>query len=164
MPALTADQVSGVARRVLRTAATGGQSPFIASRMRRAAEMRALSAEAAWTSAEVTARRIHDLIAYLDDPNDLIRDDIPVIGRLDDALLVDIAMDTLREEVEDYAEFRRYRFAEASRRGVGIEALDLDRPRWQVEREDELRLERQLRRVRGSDYAASAAERVFRVC
>ena len=163
MPALTADQIAGVARRVIRTASSGGQSPFIASRMRRAAEMRALSTETAWTSADATARRIRDLLAYLDDPNDLIRDDIPLIGRLDDALLVDIAMDTLREEVEDYAEFRRYRFAEATRCGVGVEALDLDRARWQAEREDELRLERQLRRVRGSEYAASAAERVFRV-
>lgn len=164
MPALTADQMAGVARRVLRTAATGGQSPFIASRMRRAAEMRALTAESGWTSPQETARRIRDLIAYLDDPNDLIRDDIPVIGRLDDALLVDIAMDTLRDEVEDYAEFRRYRFSEAARRGIPMEELDLDRPRWQVEREDELRLEHQLRRVRGSDYSAGAAERVFRVC
>ena len=164
MPALTADQMAGVARRVLRTAATGGQSPFIASRMRRAAEMRALTAESAWTSPQETARRIGDLIAYLDDPNDLIRDDIPLIGRLDDALLVDIAMDTLRDEVEDYAEFRRYRFSEAARRHIAIEALDIDRPRWQAEREDELRLERQLRRVRGSDYSAGAAERVFRVC
>ncbi|MEP7098345.1 MAG: YkvA family protein, partial [Dokdonella sp.] len=118
----------------------------------------------AWTSPQQTARRISDLIAYLDDPNDLIRDDTPVIGRLDDALLVDIAMDTLREEVDDYAEFRRYRFSESLRRGVAIETLELDRPRWQAEREDELRLERQLRHVRGAEYSASAAERVFRVC
>jgi uncharacterized membrane protein YkvA (DUF1232 family) len=164
MPALTADQVAGVARRVLRGAATGGQSPFVASRLRRAAEMRALSAEPAWTSAPLPARRIHDLLAYLDDPNDLIRDEIPVIGRLDDALLVDIAMDTLREEVEDYAEFRRYRFSEAARSGFAVETLDLDRAQWQVEREDELRLEKHLRRVRDSEYAATAAERVFRVC
>jgi len=164
MPALTAEQVAGVARRVLRTAAAGGQSPFIASRMRRAAEMKALSRDTDWTSAPEHAERILGLIAYLDDPNDLIADDIPVIGRLDDALLVDIAMDTLREEVEDYAEFRRYRFCEAARRGIDIHGLALDRKAWQVEREDELRLERQLRRVRGSEYAGGAAERVFRVC
>lgn len=164
MPALTAEQVAGVARRVLRTAATGGQSPFIASRLRRAAEMRALCAEPAWTPEPLPARRIGDLLAYLDDPNDLIRDEIPVIGRLDDALLVDIAMDTLRDEVEDYAEFRRYRFNEATLRGVTVEALDVDRARWQIEREAELRLEKHLRRVHVSGYIATAAERIFRVC
>lgn len=164
MPALTAEQVAGVARRVLRTAATGGQSPFIASRLRRAAEMRALCAEPAWTPEPLPARRIRDLLAYLDDPNDLIRDEIPVIGRLDDALLVDIAMDTLRDEVEDYAEFRRYRFNEATLRGVTVEALDVDRTRWQIEREAELRLEKHLRRVHVSGYIATAAERIFRVC
>ncbi|HEY0180705.1 MAG TPA: hypothetical protein VGC30_13905 [Dokdonella sp.] len=50
-----------------------------------------------------------------------------MIGRLDDALLVGVAMGTLREEIEDGAEFRRYRFAEATRRGLAIDALDLDR-------------------------------------
>jgi uncharacterized membrane protein YkvA (DUF1232 family) len=164
MPALTADQVAGVARRVLRTASAGGQSPFIASRMRRAAELRALRAEPAWSATPETTRRIADLIAYLDDPNDLIRDDIPLIGKLDDALLVDIAMDTLRSEVDDYAEFVRFRAGEAARLGIATLALDLDRSRWQLERDNELRLERQLRRVRGSDFSAGAAQRVFRVC
>ena len=80
------------------------------------------------------------------------------------ALLVDIAMDTLRDKVEDYAEFRRYSFAEAQRSGVAVDALDLDRARWQHERENELKLEKLLRRVRSSEYTSTAAERIFRVC
>lgn len=35
--------------------------------------------------------------------------------------------------------------------------------RWQLERENELKLEKQLRRVRGCEDAAGAAECVFRV-
>lgn len=155
MPALTGEQIAGVARRVLRTAAAGGQSPFIASRLRRAAEMRALRADADWASRPDHAQRMDALLAYLDDPNDLIRDDIPIVGRLDDALLVDIAMDGLREELDDYAEFCRYRSAEGGA---------VDRGAWEKARADELRLEQQLRRTRNGSYGGSAAERLFQVC
>lgn len=165
MPELTADQLSGVVRRVLRTAATGGQSPFIRSRMRRAAEMRAMTTDSGWRTADTHATRLHDLLAYIDDPDGLIRDDVPVVGLLDDALLVDIAMDNLRGELDDYAEYCRYRSGEAARRGIAPAAAGIDRTQWQIARDDELRLEHQLRHVRGSSYAAAgAAERVFRVC
>ena len=159
MPALSGEQVAGVARRVLRTAAAGGQSPFIASRLRRAAEMRALRADPAWAPHRDAGRRMDALLAYLDDPHGLIHDDVPVIGRLDDALLVDIAMDGLREELDDYAEFCRYRSAETARGGAA-----LDRPAWEQARADELRLEQQLRRSRNGSYGGGAAERLFQVC
>jgi uncharacterized membrane protein YkvA (DUF1232 family) len=164
MPPLTMDQLAGVARRVLRVASAGGESPFIRSRLRRAEEMRALLADPDWSSVEDIGSRMRALVAYLDDPNGLFPDDVPVIGRLDDALLVDISMDVLREELEDYAEFRRYRRAEAARLGDAGSTDGIDRARWQAERDAELRLEQQLRRVRGATYATGAAERVFRVC
>ncbi len=77
MPALTADQLSGIARRVLRTAAAGGQSPFIKSRLRRAAEMRGMATDPAWPLAETPARRIRDLLAYIDGPKGLIAPEHP---------------------------------------------------------------------------------------
>jgi uncharacterized membrane protein YkvA (DUF1232 family) len=160
MPTLSAEQMLGVIRRVLRTAAAGGQSPFIASRLRRAGEMRLLIGDPAWTLDAERAARISALLAYLDDPNDLIRDELPVVGHLDDALLVDIAMDGLRAELDDYAEFCRYRSAEIAR---GSDA-DIDRTRWEQARADELRLEQQLRRVRNGRFGDTAAERLFRVC
>ncbi|HVT31139.1 MAG TPA: hypothetical protein VHE32_00715 [Rhodanobacteraceae bacterium] len=164
MPPLTMDQLAGVARRVLRVAATGGESPFIRSRLRRAEEMRALLADPGWSSSEDIGGRMHALIAYIDDPDGLFPDEVPVIGRLDDALLVDIAMDVLREDLEDYAEFRRFRHAEAARLGVTDDAIRIDRTQWQAERDAELRLEQQLRRVRASRFGGNAAERIFRVC
>lgn len=160
LPALSADQIAGVARRVLRTAAAGGQSPFIGSRLRRANEIRAMAADPAWPLDPARAQRIDALLAYLDDPNDLIRDDLPVVGRLDDAMLVDIAMDGLREELDDYAEFCRYRAAEV----VDGDGSDIDRARWEQARIDEMRLEQQLRRVRAGHYGGSTIERLFRVC
>jgi hypothetical protein len=164
MPALTMDQLAGVARRVLRVAAAGGESPFIRSRLRRAEEVRALLGDEGWSTNADVDTRMRALVGYIDDANGLFRDDMPYIGRLDDALLVDIAMDLLRDELDDYAEFRRFRGAEAARLGLADDAIRIDRAQWQAERDAELRLEQQLRRVRGATYAAGAAERVFRVC
>lgn len=164
MPELSADQLAGVARRVLRTASMGGESPFIRSRLRRAAEMRAMQGDQAWEMPTLVQQRVRDLLAYIDDPQGLIPDNVPVIGRLDDALLVDIAMDTLRDELDSYAEFRRYLEAEAIALKLPLAQVGLSRKQWQVACEEELRLEQQLRHVRGSTYASSAAERLFRVC
>jgi uncharacterized membrane protein YkvA (DUF1232 family) len=164
MPAMSADQLAGVARRVLRTAAAGGQSPFIRSRLRRASEMRSMVADPAWPLDALHARRIDALLAYLDDPNGLIHDDVPVVGYLDDALLVDISMDGLRDELDQYAEFCRYRAGVAGLQRKDDAAFPVDRESWKRERDDELRLDRQLGRIRNSNYAAGAAERVFRVC
>ena len=164
MPSLSADQLAGVARRVLRTAAMGGDSPFIRSRLRRAAEMRAMRADTAWRLSEDFQHRIGNLLGYVDDPLGLIPDKTPVIGLLDDALLVDIAMDVLRDELDGYAEFRRFLEAEAIARHLPVVDLGISRDEWQIAREDELRLEKHLRQVRGSVYASSAAERIFRVC
>ena len=125
MPPLTADQLAGVARRVLRTASMGGESPFIRSRLRRAAEMRRMITDAAWSMADQTSTRIRDLLAYLDDPNGLIPTNTPAIGRLDDALLVDIAMDSLRDELDSYADFDVTSRARRWREGYRWRRLDM---------------------------------------
>ena len=136
MPSLSADQLAGVARRVLRTAAMGGDSPFIRSRLRRAAEMRAMRADTAWRLSEDFQHRIGNLLGYVDDPLGLIPDKTPVIGLLDDALLVDIAMDVLRDELDGYAEFRRFLEAEAIARHLPVVDLGISRDEWQIARDE----------------------------
>ena len=66
--------------------------------------------------------------------------------------LVDAAMDTLRAELDEYAEFCRFRHAEAARIGLAASALSTDREHWRRECEHEMLLEQQLRRVRDSRY------------
>lgn len=161
---MSGDQIAGACRRMLRAASKGAQSPFIKARLRRAAEMRAALADPDWPMEAAVQQRIAVLIGYMDDPQGLIANDLPVIGRLDEALLVDAAMDNLRAELEDYAEFCRYRQAEAMRLGVAPCSIGIDRARWHEEREQERRLEHQLRHVRESNYAAGTPEHAFRVC
>jgi uncharacterized membrane protein YkvA (DUF1232 family) len=48
-------------------------------------------------------------LAYLCDPEDLIPDDIPGIGMLDDAVMIELVFRELRHELEAYEDFRAYR-------------------------------------------------------
>jgi hypothetical protein len=158
-PPYTADQIAGAARRVLRAAAKRLDAPFIRIRMRRAAEIRAALVDAHWRVPAPLESVMTAIVAYLDDTDRaLIPRDMPVVGLLDAAILVDAAMDALRTELDDYAEFCRFRHAEAARIGLAAAALPTDRAHWRRECEHEFLLEQQLRRVRDSRYAGSGDE------
>jgi hypothetical protein len=109
---------------------------------------------------------MRDVVEYVDDDRQaLISNSVPIVGLLDDAILVDAAMDVLRGELDDYADFCRYRIGEAANLGVAPGDIGIERRRWHEERQQELRLEQQLRRVRGTSYGDSGAGVVgFRIC
>jgi hypothetical protein len=159
-----ADQIAGAARRVLRAAMKGQESAFIKVRMRRAGEMRSALKDPQWSIPAPLQTQMREIIAYIDDPSSLIPNDVPTIGCLDDAILVDVAMDSLRGELEDYADFCRFRWSEAAR--LQTTEVQTDREHWMSERAQERRLEQQLRRVRNTNYATPgiSAGPAFRVC
>ena len=55
------------------------------------------------------ARPVLAALAYVCDPEDIIPDDIPGIGLLDDAVMIELVFRELRHEIEAYEDFRRYR-------------------------------------------------------
>lgn len=158
----SAEQIAGAARRILRAAMKGQDSAFIKTRMRRAGEMRSALKDAQWTVPEPLREKLQAIVDYLDDPISVIPNDLAVVGRLDDAILVDIAMDSLRGELEDYADFCRFRWSEAAR--LQVTHVETSREQWLAERQREKRLELQLRRVRSTNYAAASAGPTFRIC
>jgi hypothetical protein len=165
-PTYSADQIAGAARRVLRASMKGQDSAFIKVRMRRAGEIRAALEDAQWDIPAKLLGSMRDIIAYVDDDKQaLIPNSVPVVGLLDDAILVDAAMETLRGELDDYADFCRYRIGEAASLGIDPSEVRIERRRWYDDRQQELRLEQQLRRVRGSDYGKSSSGVAgFRIC
>jgi len=158
----SADQIAGAARRVLRAAMKGQESAFIKVRMRRAGEMRSALKDRQWTIPESLRGKMEAIIEYLDDPSSLIPNDVAVIGQLDDAILVDIAMESVRGELENFADFCRFRWSEAAR--LQVTHVETGREQWIAERQREKRLELQLRRVRGTNYSTANTGPAFRVC
>jgi uncharacterized membrane protein YkvA (DUF1232 family) len=84
--------------------------------------------------------------------NDLIPDDQPLVGHLDDALLVELSWSSFLDETLDYGDYCRFRAAERPR-GSPLER----RLAWETACLAEAALIQQRRQVRGRHYAMAPA-------
>jgi len=62
-----------------------------------------------WQMSRSEQERILSALVYFCDPEDLIPDDIPGLGFLDDAIMIELAVRELKHEVEAYQDFCEYR-------------------------------------------------------
>lgn len=86
-------------------------------------------------------------LAYLCDPEDLIPDDIPGIGMLDDAVMIELVFRELRHELDAYADFQAYRES-MTRRSVLRSAPEAVKKKIEVRRQQLLA---RMRRRRKND-------------
>ncbi len=158
-----ADTIATVARTLTQQFATLRRAPCIRLRLRCLAGLQAMASEPRWELDAAPRQRIAQIVAYAESPHRLIPDAIPVIGGLDDALLVEIAWPSLHETFRDYLHFRRARSAEATLRGVHPQALHFGRCEWlQVREALDAAAMRQRRRVFADSYLPSATA-LFRI-
>lgn len=62
-----------------------------------------------WRMTRGEQERVLSALVYFCDPEDLIPDDIPGLGFLDDAIMVELAFRELRHELDAYTDFCEYR-------------------------------------------------------
>jgi len=129
-PAMTMDQISSAAERAIARHRDGATPPFVQSRMAALTRLESLVADAAWSASLELKRQIGVLLEYRRDAGDLIPDDQPVIGLLDDAVLVDVALQLLRGELADYEDFCRFRRVAAEFAGMSEAETGLTREHW----------------------------------
>lgn len=158
-PSVDAGQIADLARWFATLPAETAKAT-IALRLARAESLRRMLDDADWTlPADLRERGVH-LLEYLYRFDDLIPDDLPVIGHLDDALLIELSWSEFEGEVRDYEDYCR--FCGANRvRGSAEER----RSAWEREclAEASAILHRQAVRERG--YARpQPLSRPFRVC
>lgn len=77
-------------------------------RLQRIADIRAMLDDPDWDTSEAMRSRLLKLLAYVDREDDLIPDTTPLLGRLDDVLLLELAWPAFEAEVEDYRDFCTY--------------------------------------------------------
>ena len=82
------------------------------ARLQRLDDLRGMLDDSAWDSQDATRMRINKLLAYVDREDDLIPDSLPLLGRLDDVLLIELAWPALAEEADEYRDFCNYRQTE----------------------------------------------------
>jgi len=117
-------------------------------RLRRVTDLKKMAADPDWDTDESQRARLARLLDYLNDPEDVIPDRTPRLGRLDDALLVELAWPAFADEVEDYLDFCHFRHEQHPRGSP-----PLKRSAWIRMRMAEGALWQQLQRVRHSRYA-----------
>jgi uncharacterized membrane protein YkvA (DUF1232 family) len=122
-------------------------------RLRRMEQLRAMLDDDGWDADESIRTRLRMLFAYIDREDDLIPDREPLIGKLDDVLLIELAWPAFAAEAEEYLDFCQYR---AQEHPVGDGAAQRDA--WIRDRLAEIALWQHHMRVNESHYAGDNAK------
>ena len=88
---------------------------FVAQRIDRVASLIDMLRDDEWQLAGGERNNVVAALAYLVEPKDVIPDDVPVLGYIDDAIMIELILRELKHEIEAFEDFRRYQREEASR-------------------------------------------------
>ena len=129
---------------------------FISNRLERLDDMIAMVRDEAWALEAEDRQRVLSALTYFSDPSDVIPDSVPVLGFLDDAVMIELSMRELKHELDAYDDFCDYREREARNRGV--EPSRVGRAEWLAGRREELvdRMHQRRERDYGSGYGSSS--------
>ncbi|MBB6599156.1 hypothetical protein [Luteimonas sp. MC1825] len=157
------DVIASATRQVLGQQTTSSRLAGIRQRARCLRALRMLAREPAWQLDPGLKDRIRLLEDYANGTERLLPDAVPVVGGLDYALLVDLAMPALIDELEAYLDFRRLRLEEAILRGERPHGIAFGRDEWLEAREAEVRLLAHILERGRSTYLDEAGAARFQV-
>jgi uncharacterized membrane protein YkvA (DUF1232 family) len=135
---------------------------FIESRLGNLRDLIDMIQDEEWRLPEENRRRVLHALAYFTEPEDLIPDNIPGIGYLDDAIMIELAVRELGPEIEAYRDFCEFRQQEATRRGVKAKTTDITREDWLANRREQLQ-KRLLGRPRKSGSDGKSRDGLFKL-
>jgi len=152
-PAHAADKASieaatAAASKLIEEAGKGMVPGFVSERLEKLDQMIAMVRDEGWAMEDADTQRVLSALSYFVDPNDIIADSTPVIGYLDDAIMIEICARELAPELTAYDEFCTFRQEEAQQRG--LDPAKVGRAEWLAERRTELH--DRMRRWRTRDY------------
>lgn len=156
-PPLDCDQLVTAARELCTGPLNVQTPPCIRQRLFRVKAAACMAADRGWRADEATKLGMRLVVEYVRGRDDLIPDEVPRFGRLDDAIVVDAYWPSIADEVADFLDFCRLRHAVALRRGRPDPGFD--RAAWRTARDEEAALMLQLGRIRQSSYVPSVAPR-----
>jgi hypothetical protein len=128
--------------------------PFISERLDSVESLISMAGDVGFNLPDEDRHRVLAALAYLADPEDSIPDRVPVLGFLDDAIMIELCRRDLQFEIEAYDDFCVWRNDEARARGEDPAKLMVQRADWADARAAEA-IARMHRRRRES-YASGA--------
>jgi len=150
---LTPRQVADAAAQLLVEGHKVKVPNFIAERLRKLDDMIAMVNDEGFGLPDEDKQRVLACLTYFANPQDIIPDNVPVLGFLDDAIMIELCVRELRYEIEAYEDFVDFRKREAAARGVDPATLKTQRVDWAEARRVEV-IDR-MRKRRGQSYQSS---------
>ncbi len=92
---------------------------FVGERFQRLRVLIGMLMDAEWALEGGERTNVVNALAYFANPHDLIPDGVPVLGFLDDAIMVELVAQELKHEIEAYSDFCAFRASEAARNREG---------------------------------------------
>ncbi len=92
---------------------------FVRERFQRLRTLIGMLVDDEWAIESDERKDVVDALAYFANPHDLIPDGVPVLGFIDDAIMVELVAQELQHEIEAYNDFCAHRASEAARNREG---------------------------------------------
>jgi uncharacterized membrane protein YkvA (DUF1232 family) len=135
---LSAQEITDAAAKLLADGRDNKLPSFIADRLSKLDSMISMVNDQGFALPDEDRQRVLACLTYFANPTDIIPDNVPVLGFLDDAIMIELVVRELQHEVEAYDDFVAYRNAEARLRGVDPSTLKTERVEWAEARRLEL--------------------------
>jgi uncharacterized membrane protein YkvA (DUF1232 family) len=119
------EEILGAAAELVTQLRRSDLPDFVTARLEKLEMLLAMLSDADWKLDDDERSPVLAALAYLCDPEDIIPDDIPGIGLLDDAVMIELAFRELRHELDAYEDFCRYRKSLPKRRLLKPDATQL---------------------------------------
>lgn len=147
----SAQEITDAAAKLVAGAAAVQVPEFIAQRLAKLDSLIRMVHDKGWALGGEDQQRVLTALAYFADPKDVIPDSVPVVGYLDDAIMIELCVRELKHELEAYEDFVSFVRSESVERGV--DPASLDREDWLEDRRRELqeRMKRRRDRDRSSN-------------
>jgi uncharacterized membrane protein YkvA (DUF1232 family) len=123
-------EIATAAREEIARLRSAVRSPFVARRIARVDRLVAMLEDPEWQLPEPERRRVLDGLAYVADANDLVPDSVPVLGLVDDAIMLELVLGELRHEIDGYEDFDEFRREETARRARAGPHKAVSRADW----------------------------------
>ena len=108
-------EVIAKARAVIEQVGSADVPAFVQQRVGKLESLIGMVEDAEWALAGPERSNVLSALSYFAEPQDIIPDSVPVLGYLDDAIMIELVVRELQHEIEAFADFCRYRQEEMAR-------------------------------------------------